>query len=144
MSLFKYNITDWYKVQPTDIDKEYKITNEEILKRFHKCEIDTLNEHIKTLNKIIVELKSKLSKDSSKENSKEESKKEISDVEYIDYDFDVEGMDVYSIEYEYDKQQILICYYLYSGKKKELFEWTTRSSLEQYHNMLERFRKKIK
>ena len=66
---------------------------------------------------------------------------EINEYEIMDYEFDIEGNDVYSIEYDYANKKILIYYY---NNKGESSDWFCLTSMEQYHNMLERFRKKIK
>lgn len=62
----------------------------------------------------------------------------------FDQEFDIEGIDVYAIEYNYEEQQTVIGYKYANGVKSEFSEWLFKTTFEQHKKLVNRFRNKIR
>lgn len=57
---------------------------------------------------------------------------------FPDFEFDVEGLNVFAIDYDEKHQEIKIEYILINT----YFEFTAKATLDQHNKLIERFRKK--
>jgi hypothetical protein len=59
-------------------------------------------------------------------------------------EFDIEGMSVFAIEYNYETQKTVIGYKVASTGKVDAEEWAFHTSFKQHERLVKRFLKKIK